>query len=288
MADDLKNFCVNAYKDILAVKRSELFSQGRQSSEAKEKALEIEARKQTIASVFMLVSSKYPNIESGEIWDMIHSAHVCDWSGISNIELVNKLKSAQQSWNKSSGHAFEEIIKVNASRALKADNIEIILQRDLSRLLNKGLLANAQKDLDWLKGIKSNTFDLYATISPEPGKTYCFGCIQSKTSVRERVGTDRGPSIEAMKAYFWSSIIVLNGDFMKMPEFVEMVNGGTKKFPLNGWHGMYVFSGKYKNDRIYPTNLDFANFKEDAAEAAEMWLKQRQWLSNEWKAQAFG
>ncbi len=63
-----------------------------------------------------------------------------------------------------------------------------------------------------------------------------------------------------------------------------MANGGTNEFTRNGWHGMYVFSLKQADDRIYPTDLNFANFKEHAVEAANMWLTQRQWLQSDWRA----
>ena len=52
---------------------------------------------------------------------------------------------------------------------------------------------------------------------------------------------DREPSMQAMQSFFWSTIIVLDGDFLKMPKFISMVNRGTTEHVENGWHGMYVF-----------------------------------------------
>lgn len=63
-----------------------------------------------------------------------------------------------------------------------------------------------------------------------------------------------------------------------------MVNGGTAEHETNGWHGMYVFSEKYSQGRIYATDLEFKNFKEHAKQAAEYWLTQRQWFNNNWQA----
>ena len=63
-----------------------------------------------------------------------------------------------------------------------------------------------------------------------------------------------------------------------------MVNGGTAEHETNGWHGMYVFSEKYSQGRIYATDLDFKNFKEHAESAAQYWLTQRQWFNNNWRA----
>ena len=86
-----------------------------------------------------------------------------------------------------------------------------------------------------------------------------------------------------MASYFWSTIIVLDGDYLGNPKFVNMVNGGTPEHPTNGWHGMYVFSDKQTQGRIYPTDLDFKNFKDHAISAANYWLSQRQWFDHGWK-----
>lgn len=90
--------------------------------------------------------------------------------------------------------------------------------------------------------------------------------------------------MQAMQSFFWSTIIVLDGDFLKLPKFVSMVNGGTPEHNENGWHGMYVFSEHYSQDRIYAIDLDFKNFKEHAITAANYWLTQRQWFNNQWRA----
>ncbi|MDR1298103.1 MAG: hypothetical protein LBO05_12215 [Deltaproteobacteria bacterium] len=50
--------------------------------------------------------------------------------------------SADQCWKKSSGRAFEEMVKELASAALADDGIEIILQRDLSLLIRENRLIN--------------------------------------------------------------------------------------------------------------------------------------------------
>lgn len=87
-----------------------------------------------------------------------------------------------------------------------------------------------------------------------------------------------------MQSFFWSTIIVLDGEYLRNPKFIAMVNGGTAEYENNGWHGMYVFSRQYQQDRIYSANLDFDNFKEHAIIAANYWLTQRQWFNENWKA----
>jgi len=64
------------------------------------------------------------------------------------------------------------------------------------------------------------------TIVNMDDKWYCFGCVQSKTSIRDRVTRDREPSLQAMQSFFWSTAVVLDGDFLRLPKFVSMVNGG--------------------------------------------------------------
>ena len=204
-------------------------------------------------------------------------------SGIDDADTIARGVSADQRWKKSSGHAFEEMIKFLGTSALEGTGIEIILQRDLNILIKAGEIANEPRDISWLKEqIKASVFDLYAVVTKDDGRKFCFGCIQSKTSIRDRVTRDREPSLQAMASYFWSTVIVLDGDFLRLPKFVHMVNGGTTEHPTNGWHGLYVFSEQYTDGRIYATDLDFKNFKEHAVQAAQYWLTQRQWFDNNW------
>lgn len=88
-----------------------------------------------------------------------------------------------------------------------------------------------------------------------------------------------------MQSFFWSVIIVLDGDFLKLPKFISMVNGGSSEYEENGWHGMYVFSNQKSESRIYPTDLNLKNFKDHAIKAADYWLKQRQWFDKNWQAE---
>ena len=110
--------------------------------------------------------------------------------------------------------------------------------------------------------------------------------ILSKKSIRDRVTHDREPSIHAMQSFFWSVVFVLDGDFLHLPKFVSMINGGSEEFRENGWHGMYVLSVKETNQRIYPLGMDFEIFKNHALQAAEQWQKRRQWFDSKWIASA--
>lgn len=244
-----------------------------------------EAQKSAIRLAITNALRKFPDEPVAELWSAIYRAHLFRKSGISDLETINKVISADQSWKKSSGHAFEEMVKELASLALYGTGIEIVLQRDLNTLIKANELANEPRDIAWLeKQIQGNIFDLYGILTVDD-KKYCFGCVQAKTSIRDRVTRDREPSIHAMQSFFWSVVFVLDGDFLRLPKFVSMINGGSEEFPENGWHGMYVLSVKEQNDRIYPITMDFDLFKSHALQAADQWLKRRQWFDRNWKAQ---
>lgn len=245
-----------------------------------------EAQKSAIRIAITKALRKFPNEPVAELWSAIYRAHLFRKSGISDLITINKVISADQSWKKSSGHAFEEMVKELASLALYGTGIEIILQRDLNTLIKANELANEPRDISWLREqIKANIFDLFSILTIDE-KKYCFGCVQAKTSIRDRVTRDREPSIHAMQSFFWSVVFVLDGDFLRLPKFVSMINGGSEEFRENGWHGMYVLSVKETNQRIYPLNMDFEIFKNHAIQAAEQWQKRRQWFNSNWIASA--
>ena len=191
---------------------------------------------------------------------------------IVTYNFVSKIKDLYDKSLNSDNSAFEEMVKELASLALYGTGVEIILQRDLNTLIKANELANEPRDIAWLeKQIQGNIFDLYGILTVD-GKKYCFGCVQAKTSIRDRVTRDREPSIHAMQSFFWSVVFVSS-----KPRF----NPATE----NGWHGMYVLSVKETNDRIYPITMDFDIFKSHALQAADQWIKRRQWFDLKWKAE---
>lgn len=242
------------------------------------------AQKEAIRLATIDMMREYPTASSTDIWRAVNTAHVFRKSGITDPDVIDAVESASQSWKKSSGHAFEEMIKQLGCMALLNHGIEVVLQRDLSKMVKENQIDNQPRDIEWLKlQLDKEIFDLYCIVTKNE-KRYVFGCIQSKASVRDRVTRDREPSVHAMEHYFWSTIIVYDGDFLRLPKFNYMVNGGNDEFPKNGWHGLYVFSNEYDNDRIYSTDINMKHFKEHAIEASNYWLTQRQWLDGDWKA----
>ena len=290
MEKSYKDYCIDNYDqryiEIYAPLKNNVLekSKNRDLPDKKNDELNAIAQKKAIKDTTINAIKKYPEIEPAKIWKAIYEAHIHRKSGIDNSSIIESVISADQSWKKSSGHAFEEIVSDLGNSALESEGIEIVLQKDMNLLLKENKISNEPKDIKWFRDqIKANIFDLYA-IKNINNEKKCFGCIQSKTSIRDRVTRDREPSINAMKAFFWSAVLVFDGDFLKNEKFINMVNGGSPEFKENGWHGMYVFSNQYNIDRIYPTDLDMINFKQHAVEASQFWLKNRQWFNNEWKA----
>ena len=286
MENKYYNFCLTTYQEEYSRCFDELKANHKNGSISEKQSEEFdrEAQKSAIRISITKALRKYPDEPVAELWSAIYRAHLFRKSGISDLETISKVISADQSWKKSSGHAFEEMVKELASLALYGTGVEIILQRDLNTLIKANELANEPRDISWLKEqIKSNIFDLYGILTIDD-KKYCFGCVQAKTSIRDRVTRDREPSIHAMQSFFWSVVFVLDGDFLRLPKFVSMINGGSEEFRENGWHGMYVLSVKETNQRIYPLGMDFEIFKNHALQAAEQWQKRRQWFDSKWIA----
>ncbi len=284
---DCFGYCLNVYENEYRRCSKSLIDakNGNMPDNVKEE-IDKEAQKSAIRVAIIDSLKHFQDAPVKELWADIYRVHLFKKSGISDANIISKVISADQSWKKSSGHAFEEMVKELATIALDTDDIEVILQRDLNALIKTGEIDNQPRDISWLKEqIKGNIFDLYCILN-KGGKKLCFGCVQAKTSIRDRVTRDREPSIHAMRSYFWSVVFVLDGNFLRLPKFQYMVNGGSDEFKSNGWHGMYAFSEKEQNNRIYPLGVDFGIFAEHAKIAAGFWAEQRQWMNEDWRADA--
>ena len=286
---EIRDYCAKVYADTYIEEKERLVAQTRSRSQngtisaIKQKDIETAAQKYAIKTTLIRGLGEFPE-QAADIWHVVYGSHVRRKSGIDDTEIISQIISAHQSWIKSSGHAFEETIKQLGIEALREHGIEIVLQRDLSILLRANELHNEARDIGWLKDqIGSDVFDLFAIVNRND-RRYCYGVIQSKTSIRDRVTRDREPSMQAMQSFFWSVAITLDGDFLRLPKFTHMVNGGSSDYSQNGWHGMYVFSEVDEQERIFHTDIEFSNFKEHAIAAAEYWLTQRQWFNADWKA----
>ena len=284
MNESIFEYCKKAYSNAYSNAYGDFLS-GKSKSKKAEEDAERYAQKNAIREALKSGVAHFPLSDVSDVWKNVYKIHIYRKSGLNvDEETVAKVISAEQSWKKSSGHAFEELVKELANLSLAGTDVEVLLQRDLNTLLKADAIANEPRDIAWLeKQVKNTIFDLYAVVNVE-SKKFCFGCIQSKTSIRDRVTRDREPSIHAMQSFFWSICIALDGDFLKLPKFGAMVNGGSTEFPDNGWHGMYVLSEIEPIGRMYRCGFDMRLLANHALQAAKYWQTQRQWFNKDWKA----
>lgn len=298
--DEIFEFCKVQYTDAYLTIKEKLeqdtLNRSKTNSISAQKAEKIENTAQLQAIKISMINGrkKYPN-QIPLLWNCIYKAHLYRKSGISNPEVVKNAIIAEQSWRASSGHAFEEMVKELGSLALVGTNIKYILQKDLNILLKAKELANQPTDIAWLeKQVAGSIFDAYViadiniideNTNEVIKKPICFGCVQCKTSIRDRVSRDIVPSKEAMESKFWSIGLVLDGTMFNVPKYRNMVNGNIdSEFKRNGWHGIYTLSAEKNDDRIYAVDLDFNIIKEHTIKAFKAWHKDRMGFTIEWRA----
>lgn len=289
LVSDYKVFCQELYKQTW--EQEFLIEVQNKSTIASRQAARLAAQRKAIDKVLVESLLKFsPEISESEIWNeigMVHKVNVAELSdfGIEEdvqAEVVKRCLSAHQSWIKASGHSFERYISNIQNEKLQKNEIRFILQSELTKMIKENALTNTSEDIAGLSSWGKD-FDLYAVQSVH-GDTHVFGCIQSKTSIRDRVGRDVTFSHNAMDGLFWSVAVTLDGDFLNMPEFIHMVNGGGS-YGMNGWHGMYAMSGiSDKNGRIYKVDDSMGLFIEHAIEAAKQFIRDRRQLNGNWKA----
>ena len=279
----MERYCRTTYNRIYAQEYPRLLGRKRSPSGIKE--AERAAQQLAIKRTFQLAIIRFPNESRAAIWDAIYSAHVRRKAGRTIPKaVIDAVVSADQSWRKSSGHAFEHYIAETTRGALNASRLKFVLQKELQEMIKKGDIHNDPVKMRWLKSqVKKDVFDLYAIYEFQNNK-YVYGVIQSKTSIRDRVSRDREPSIDAMNREFWSVAVTLNGDFFRNEKFKEMVNGGSTEFPTNGWHGMYVMSEANSLDRIYRVDDTLSLLVDHAIQASQVFTS-RQNFDASWIAQ---
>ena len=284
---DYRTFCRELYESTW---KQEFEKQLRGNvSKSAEEAARLYAQRRAIDIVLVEALLRYsPTISEKDIWKAIgvtHKLNVADLGsfGIDKSKqeaILDKVLSAHQSWIKASGHSFERYISNINNVDLEKNEIRFILQSELTQMIKNKELTNTEEDVTGLQSWGKD-FDLYA-IQTIHGDTHVFGCIQSKTSIRDRVGRDVTFSNNAMGSLFWSAAITLDGAFLNMPEFIHMVNGGGS-YQTNGWHGMYAMSGiDGNNGRIYKVDDSLDLFVDHAIAAAKQFISDRRQLNNNW------
>lgn len=283
---DYKLFCKNRYLDIY-VKSYDQYLQGKVSENAK-KTSERSAQHDAMLITFQEAYDKFSSdVNAAQVWNAIYNIHLHRKAKIDNLselneEIIDSIISGAQSWKKCSGHVFEDYIVQSTAKRLMKYHVRFVLQKELAKMLREEKIGNESEDqLEEL--VRSDDFDIYALVDFNE-MNYVFGCIQAKTSIRDRVGRDRDFSIPVMERHFWSVAVALDGTYLAMPKFEHMVNGGgDTQYRENGWHGMYVMSNVTNNDRIYyDKNLDL--LIEDSRQAAKKFVSARQRFDRYWKA----
>ena len=247
------------------------------------------AQRTAIDKAFLNALVKFPEVEEETIWALISIAHKLNLAHLEDFKLdqVQRLLvyerciSAHQSWNKASGHSFERYISSITTPLMEKNEIQFILKSDAIKMIKSNKMFNHPDDLHLIEEWNDN-FDLYA-IQTNHGEAHIFGCIQVKTSIRDRVGRDDQFSKNAMESNFWVAEAVLNGDFFNLPKYYAMVNGGSITYPENNWHGVYVMSGIESDGRIYHDE-GFELMAEHAVTAAKCFGVNRASLTRAWKA----
>ena len=286
---EYQEFCRDRYSEIWEEEISKVQKDGMTTAAINSSRLA--AQRNTIDRVHIEALLRYSDtVSERDIWSEIGKAHKINVASLSDFEIPSELHeavidrslSAHQSWIKSSGHSFERYISNISNDSLLSNEIRFVLQTELTSLIKANQLTNTPEDIkglqDWGKD-----FDLYA-IQSIHGDTHVFGCIQSKTSIRDRVGRDVTFSLNAMEGRFWSVAVTLDGSFLNMPEFINMVNGGGS-YSQNGWHGMYAMSGiDGDNGRIYRMDDQMRLLTAHAVVAAKQFIADRRRLDSKWIA----
>ena len=286
---DYKVFCKELYHKTW--EQEFMAETHNKTTEAAKQAARLAAQRKAIDKVLVESLLKYsPEVSESEIWNeigMVHKVNVAELADFEiseekQAEVIKRCLSAHQSWIKSSGHSFERYISNVQNEKLQNNEIRFVLQSELTKMIKDQVLTNTAEDIAGLSSWGKD-FDLYA-IQSVHGDIHVFGCIQSKTSIRDRVGRDVTFSHNAMDGLFWSVAVTLDGDFLNMPEFIHMVNGGGS-YGRNGWHGMYAMSGiENSNGRIYKVDDSMELFVNHAIEAAKQFIRDRRQLNAGWKA----
>ena len=169
--DSVFDFCKNVYYSAFEKSYSD-YLEGKKPTKQRSSEAERYAQKLSIRIALTDGVTKFPDVDIAQIWKCVYKVHLFRKTGLSvDEETIEKVISADQSWKKSSGHAFEELIKEISSLSLADTNIRIVLQKDLNILIKSGELKNEPRDIAWLeKQIETSIFDcsnIYLTNSEQ-------------------------------------------------------------------------------------------------------------------------
>lgn len=237
--------------------------------------------------------SRFPEIEVAQIWRDLYKAHV-KLRAQSTLpkellkvaeypEAIQAFKSADQSWLRASGVAFENICKLELNPLCEPHGIKLHLPSELLILLrtNRTEFNIDNEDEEFFtRAIAEKDFDLFATLGgTRPIKSEIFGFIQCKSSIRDRIQENTRTSYIAMEKHFWSIVIALDDDnYLALPKF----NSIAKNF----WNGFYVIDSRRDVDEsIFPFSIvdDSSLLIQHMLKAKDVWQSRRHRLTPTWR-----
>lgn len=192
-------------------------------------------------------------------------------TGLTHEQII-KAKKSDQKFINMSGNLYEYITEQENNDLLKESksNTKFYFPKELKNKIEKNKILNNEKDIEMLENwIKGKTFDLYLLRKENNGYTV-FGVVQCKKSVRERIGRDREPSINAIKNGFFSILISSNDDSLgkEKTKMREMFFGEGKHFDKKGWD-----FGYFENLFLATKNIKDKKFMLDDIKRAEKMYK---------------
>ncbi len=242
-------------------------------------------RTRFIGEFFSTFLIENTDTDPNALWKQIRELFTSERAGTNLKEgQIAAVISADQSWRRSSGVALENTIKATFNPLLEEYKITIFTGEEIMQMIGNDTLDNDKEDIrDIRECIKGKDFDLFICLRGGGEKYKCFGLMQIKTSIRDRLNMNTRPSREMMERNFWSCVICLDTDnFLSLPKFDSMAK--------NHWHGFYVISDKTGNNgTIFYFKLSNGNSKfiKHAKEISRMWDSQaRIRLTPSWRPSA--
>lgn len=213
-------------KDKLAVTR---FNKNRNRQASKLAPIRVAA----LAESFDILLDQCPDEDPAVIWTTLQKIHYQIATGIRLPNyMVEAVVSAHQSWNKSSGTAFERFIAARMSEIMP--QVSVIKPGEFEILKLTREVINAEKVLG---NMEDDLFVVYES----DGETWLIGVLQQKASVRDRVKMDISHSKLMVEAGLWSALITVDPDnFLDVPKFRGFADGISEHGRI--WHGVYKMS----------------------------------------------
>lgn len=265
----LKTDCEREYQNAYNAEYAIQLGKRRKLEKNRRKCARNKALDEAYGNVLVAYSADIASgtIDDKDIWNelaIIHKRYAADLTTLGvpaaiQDQVIESVERARQSWVRSSGLRFEDhiLVAINTDPNLATWKVQVKRPKEVLKLIDAGKYSNDADDLDFIKRA-GDRFDLYI-VQEIMGRQFVVGCVQAKTSIRDRVDRDCPFSRQAMERHFWSIAITLDGEFLNNPLYREMVNGKTGTMhEINGWHGMYVLARVSTEDRIYKVDNTFS------------------------------